>query len=147
MPEASNVIEIDRPRSEVFRFLADGENDRLWRSGVLDVRRTSGTGTGAIYEQGVKGPFGRRVAADYEITAFEPEDKIAFRAIAGPVRPVGSYELEETLAGTRVTFALSAKPTGLAKLMAPMIAKTMRSEVSQLSALKQVLEGGPTAAR
>lgn len=143
MPEASNTIEIDRPRSEVFRFLADGENDRLWRSGVLDVRRTSGNGAGAIYAQGVKGPFGRRVAADYEITTFEPEDKIAFRAIAGPVRPEGSYELEETPAGTRVTFALRATTSGVAKVVAPMVAKTMRSEVAQLSALKQVLERRP----
>lgn len=64
MPEASNTVEIHRPPAEVFAFLAEGENDRRWRSGVLDVRRKSGRGKGAIYEQGVKGPFGRRVPAD-----------------------------------------------------------------------------------
>lgn len=60
---------IARPPAEVFAFLADGTNNKQWRSGVLDIALKSGRGRGAVYEQGVKGPFGRRVAADYEITA------------------------------------------------------------------------------
>lgn len=140
MPEATGTVEIRRTPAEVFAFLAEGENDRRWRAGVLDVRRTSGHGRGAIYEQGVKGPFGRRVPADYEITAYEPDRRIAFRAIAGPVRPEGSYELHEVEAGTRVTFALRCTPRGFAKLMTPMIARTMRSEVGQLDRLRAVLE-------
>jgi uncharacterized protein YndB with AHSA1/START domain len=140
MPEASGTIEIRRPVDEVFEFLSEGENDRRWRDGVLDIRRKSGHGRGAIYEQGVKGPFGRRVPADYEITSYEPDRRIGFRAIAGPVRPEGSYELTPADGGTRVTFTLRAEPRGLAKLMSPMVAKTMRSEVAQLDRLRAVLE-------
>ena len=140
MPEAQGTVEIERSPAEVFAFLSEGENDRRWRSGVLDIRRKSGYGRGAIYEQGVKGPFGRRVPADYEITSYEPDRRIGFRAIAGPVRPEGSYELTPADGGTRVTFALRAEPRGLAKLMSPMVAKTMRSEVAQLDRLRAVLE-------
>jgi uncharacterized membrane protein len=127
----------------VFAFLADGENNRRWRSGVLDIRHKSGQGQGAIYEQGVKGPFGRRVPADYEVTAYEPDRRLAFRAIAGPVRPEGSYELTPLNGGTRVTFALHYTPGGLAKLMTPMVARTMRAEVAQLDRLRAVLEEPP----
>ncbi len=141
MPEATGTVEIQRSPAEVFAFLAEGENDRGWRSGVLDIRRKSGHGRGAIYEQGVKGPFGRRVPADYEITAYEPDRRIGFRAIAGPVRPEGSYELSPLdSGGTRVTFALRAAPRGLARLMSPMVSRTMRSEVAQLDRLRGVLE-------
>jgi uncharacterized protein YndB with AHSA1/START domain len=140
MPEAQGTVEIRRSPAEVFAFLSEGENDRRWRSGVLDIRRKSGHGRGAIYEQGVKGPFGRRVPADYEITSYEPDRRIGFRAIAGPLRPEGSYELTPAEGGTRVTFALRAEPRGLAKLMSPMVAKTMRSEVAQLDRLRAVLE-------
>jgi carbon monoxide dehydrogenase subunit G len=143
MPEAAGTIEIGRPVDEVFAFLSEGENDRRWRSGVLDIRRRSGHGRGAIYEQGVKGPFGRRVPADYEVTVFEPVRRIGFRAIAGPVRPEGSYELTPVESGTRVRFALRAEPRGLARLMSPMVAKTMRSEVAQLDRLRAVLEDRP----
>jgi uncharacterized protein YndB with AHSA1/START domain len=141
MPEATNTVEIARPPQDVFAFLADGRNGHRWRPGVLDVAHKSGTGVGAIYEQGVKGPFGRRVPADYEITSYEPDTRLAFRAIAGPVRPEGSYELEPTDRGTRVTFSLRCSPTGFARLMTPMVAKTMRSEVAQLDRLRRVLEG------
>jgi uncharacterized protein YndB with AHSA1/START domain len=133
-------VEIARPPAEVFAFLADGTNDRHWRGGVTDIRLRSGRGLGAIYEQGVKGPFGRRVPADFEITAFEPERRIGFRAIAGPVRPEGAYELQPAGGGTRVTFSLRCTPRGLGKLMTPMVAKTMRSEVAQLDKLREVLE-------
>ena len=141
MPEATNTVEIARPPADVFAFLADGTNGLRWRSGVIDVVHKVGEGKGAVYTQGVKGPFGRRVPADYELTAYEPERRIAFRAIAGPVRPEGSYELERAGGGTRLTFSLRWTPTGFARLMAPMVAKTMRSEVAQLARLREVLEG------
>jgi uncharacterized protein YndB with AHSA1/START domain len=140
MPEATNKIEIGRPPAEVFAFLADGTTAPQWRAGVLDVQLKSGAGKGAIFEQSVKGPFGRRVPADYQITAYEPGRRIEFRAIAGPVRPEGSYVFEPVDGGTRVTFSLRCSPNGIAKLMTYIVAKTMRSEVSQLDRLRAVLE-------
>jgi uncharacterized protein YndB with AHSA1/START domain len=140
MPEAANTVQIARPPADVFAFLADGTNDPQWRRGVVDVRLRSGSGAGAVYEQGVKGPFGRRVPADYEITAYEPDRRISFRAIAGPVRPEGSYDLEPVDGGTRVTFSLRCTPRGVARLMTPMVASTMRSEVAQLDGLREVLQ-------
>jgi carbon monoxide dehydrogenase subunit G len=140
MPEASNSIVIRRPVSDVFAFLADAENDRRWRPGVVEIRRRSGSGAGAVYEQLVKGPFGRSVEADIEVVEFEPERRIAFRTIAGPVRPEGRYELEPVDGGTRVTFELNANLRGPAKLMAPMVASTMRSEVGHLERLRAELE-------
>ncbi len=140
MPEASNTVKIARPPADVFAFLAGGTTNTQWRAGVTDIRLRSGSGEGAIYEQGVKGPFGRRVPADYEITAYEPDRRIGFRAIAGPVRPEGSYELEPSDGSTQLTFTLSCSPTGFAKVMTPIVAKTMRSEVAQLDRLRAVLE-------
>ena len=150
MPEAAHTVHIARSPAEVFAFLSDGTNDPQWRNGVLDIRLRSGAGAGAIYEQGVKGPFGRRVPADYEITVYEPARRLGFRAIAGPVRPEGSYELRATDGGTEVTFSLRCAPRGLAKVMTPMVASTMRSEVAQLDRLREVLgpvEGDPGGRR
>jgi uncharacterized protein YndB with AHSA1/START domain len=140
MPEASNTVQIARPPADVFAFLADGSTNPQWRPGVTDIRLKSGSGEGAVYEQGVKGPFGRRVPADYEITAYEPDRRIGFRAIAGPARPEGFYELEPHDGGTRLTFRLACSPKGWAKVLTPMVAKTMRSEVAQLDRLRSVLE-------
>ena len=101
----------------------------------------SGDGAGAVYEQGVKGPGGRRVAADVETTDYRPNELIAFRAIKGPVRPSGRYELSPEGAGTRVRFSLEAELSGPKKwLLGGMVQKTMNNEVANLDNLKRVLE-------
>jgi uncharacterized membrane protein len=140
MASAENSVVIERPRSEVFAFVADHENDPAWRPGIADIKRASGEGQSAIYTLGVKGPMGRRIDADFEITAYQPDTLIAFRTLAGPVRPEGSYRFEDADGGTRVTFSLNANLRGGQKLMAPMVGKSMRNQVAALSDLKRVLE-------
>jgi carbon monoxide dehydrogenase subunit G len=139
MPEAQHSVLVPRPPEEVFAFLADGENDVRWRPSVLDIERVSGDGVGAVYRQGVKGPFGRRVPADFEITDLQPTRRIAFRATTGPVRPEGAYELAAEDGSTRVTFSLRAEPDGFARMMSPMVARSMRSEVRSLENLEGAL--------
>ena len=141
MPSAQHSVTVKRPVGAVFAFVADGENAMRWRPGVLDVARQSGEGAGAIYRQGVKGPGGRRIAADYEVTAFEPDRRIAFRAIAGPVRPTGEYRFAPEAEGTTVSLALEATVTGWKRLvMGRAVQSTMESEVRNLATLKAILE-------
>jgi uncharacterized membrane protein len=140
MPSAENRIVINRPRSEVFAFVANHENDAKWRPGVLDIARASGDGRGAVYRQGVKGPLGKRIDADFEVTAYQDGWLLAFRTIGGPIRPEGSYRFEDADGGTRVTFSLYAHLSGPQKLMAPMVSKSMRTQVDALANLKRVLE-------
>ena len=140
MPKANSEIVINRPRDDVFAFLGDPENDPQWRSGVLDLKRVSGSGIGARYRQGVKGPGGRRISADIEITELTPGEAIAFQTVTGPVRPRGRYLLVAADGGTRVRFELEADVKGLKRLIAPMVQKTMNNEVRQLDSLKRVIE-------
>ena len=142
MPSARNEITINRPPGEVFAFVADGLNASKWRPGVLDTALRSGSGVGAVYSQGVRGPGGRRIAADYEITAWEPARRLAFKAIAGPVRPTGEFTFAPADAGTRLSFSLDATLSGLARIfMSGAVQSTMNAEVAALARLKQVLEG------
>jgi carbon monoxide dehydrogenase subunit G len=141
MPEATYAATINRPVDAVFAFVADGENCTQWRPGVTDIKRESGSGVGTRYQQGVKGPMGRRIAADYEITALEPGRRIEFQTVSGPVRPHGRYDFEAVDGGTRLTFSLDAGLTGLRRLlMGSMAQKTMDAEVRTLDNLKRVLE-------
>jgi uncharacterized membrane protein len=141
MPSAQHSVSISRSVADVFAFVADGTNAKQWRAGVLDVALVSGQGAGAVYRQGVKGPGGRRIAADYEVTDSEPNRRIAFRTIAGPVRPTGEYRFASDGEGTTVSFALEASLTGWKKLlMGGAVQKTMDSEVRNLDVLKRLLE-------
>jgi carbon monoxide dehydrogenase subunit G len=136
MPSASNEVVVNRPVADVYAFLADAENDARWRPGMLEITRASDT----TYRQTVKGPGGRKISADVEITESRPNELIAFRATSGPVRPLGRYTLAPDGEGTRVRFELEAELRGLKRLLAPMVQKTMDSEVAALANLKRVLE-------
>jgi len=141
MPSAQGSVTINRPVGDVFAFVANGENARQYRPGVMDVQHVSGEGVGAIYRQGVKGPGGRRIPADYEVTAFEPNRLIGFHAIAGPVRPSGEYRFEANGDQTTVTFSLEAGVTGWKRLvMGRAVQSTMDAEVRTLETLKRILE-------
>ena len=140
MPSATHSVVIERPVSEVFAFVADGERAPEWRSGVLDIHRTSGEGAGSRYTQGVKGPMGRRIDADFEVTVYEPDRRLEFQTVSGPVRPHGRYEFEPSGDGTRVTFSLDAELSGLrALLLGRAVQRTMEAEVGALDRLKHVL--------
>jgi uncharacterized protein YndB with AHSA1/START domain len=142
MPSATNTITIQRPVSEVFAFVADGLNGPKWRPGILDIAHASGEGVGAVYRQGVRGPGGRRIAADYEITAFDPPNGLAFKAIAGPVHPSGEFRLAEAGGATRLSFSLDVSLSGWKRLlMGRSVQQTMDAEVAALERLRAVLEG------
>jgi len=144
MPAARHEVTIGKPTVEVFTFIADGLNGPKWRTGIVDIAHVSGSGVGAIYKQGVLGPGGRRIDADYRVTAFEPNRRLAFEAIAGPVRPTGEYRLEEVDGGTRLTFSLQADLGGIKRLfMGGTVQKTMDAEVAATERLKQLLETPP----
>jgi len=144
MPQASYSVTINRPVADVFEFVSDGEQARRWRPGVLDITRAGGasSGVGTRYLQGVKGPMGRRISADYEITVYEPDRRIEFQTVSGPARPHGSYVFAATDdGGTKLTFALDAELSGVRGIfMGGAVQKTMDAEVRTLDNLKRILE-------
>ncbi len=142
MAHAEGTITIARPVKTVFDFILDGTNNPLWRPSVTDIRFLSDhqpLGVGSAYKQGLKGPGGR-IDGDYEITGCKPYQLIEFQVTAGPARPTGVYHFESLGTSTKLTFSLDFQPKGLAKLMDPLITKSMQAETNTLSNLKTYLE-------
>jgi uncharacterized protein YndB with AHSA1/START domain len=141
MPQATRTIVIARPQPEVFAFFADAENDPRWRATVAMIKRDGPLAVGTHYTQRVAGPAGRQVPADIEVTAYEPDSKVAFHGVAGPVRPDGSYTFASVEGGTSVTFSLNAELTGVRKLlMNKPVQKAIDAEMASLDKAKSVLE-------
>ena len=141
MPSAERTVAIRRPVDQVFRFLADGRTATQWRPSVIEVSKESGDGVGAVYRQVVRGPGGRRVDADYEVTELEDPRLIGFRAIAGPVRPAGRFELEAMGDATVLTFTLHAELSGWKRLLlSRAVQSTMDAEMRALDRLQDLLE-------
>jgi uncharacterized protein YndB with AHSA1/START domain len=143
MPAAQRTIVIDRPPDEVFAFFSDPGNDRRWRRGVKEIGASAPVGVGATIHQVVDGPGGRGIPADIEVTAYEPPTRYAFRAVAGPVRPVGEYRFAPSGSGTEVTFSLRAELGFLKGLvMSGPVQRSMDGEMAALDTAKRLIEAG-----
>jgi uncharacterized protein YndB with AHSA1/START domain len=143
MPHAERTITIARPQADVYAFFADAENDKRWRSGVAQIHREGPLAVGTRYTQRIAGPGGRQVPADIEITTLDPDTRVGFRGVAGPVRPTGGYSFAPAEGGTAVTFTLDAELSGIKKfVMAKQVQKSMDGEMANLDKAKALLESG-----
>ncbi len=141
MPQATRTIVIARPQAEVFAFFADGENDPQWRPTVAMIKREGPLAVGVRYTQRVGGPRGREIPADVQVTTYEPDTKVAFHGVSGPLRPDGSYTFAAVEGGTSVTFSLGAELRGIKKLfMSKPVQQAMDTEMSSLDKAKMLLE-------
>jgi len=147
MPSAQHSVTINRPLEAVFAYVLDGEKCPEWRTHVLDIKRLSGDGgVGTRYAQGVRGPMGRRIAADYQVTVCEPNRRYEFQTTTGPARPHGRFEIEPDGDGSRLTLSLDSQMKGLTGLfLGRMVQTTMDSEVRSIERIKELLERAPMA--
>jgi uncharacterized membrane protein len=141
MPSAQRTIVIHRPPDQVFAFFTDHARDPSWRPNVKEIDPVSGAPVETRVHQVIKGPGGRGIGADIEVTATEPSSRYAFQVVAGPVRPRGEFRFIETPNGTEVHFSLDAELGGIKKLlMARSVQASMDGEMSGLDTAKRLIE-------
>jgi uncharacterized membrane protein len=112
MPRAERTITIDRPPDLVYAFFTDHANDPSWRPNVVEIEPISRAPIGKRIHQVIKGPGGRGLSADIEITANEPSARYSFHVVAGPIRPRGDFRFTPAGGGTEVHFTLAADSAG-----------------------------------
>lgn len=141
MPSARRTITIDRPMDEVFAFFTTPSNDVKWRPAVKELTAQGPPGVGSRLHQVIRGPGGRGIPADIEVTAYEPPSHYAFKVVAGPVRPEGEFRFTPSAPGTEVTLSLGADLGGVKGLvLSRSVQKSMDSEVAGLDTAKRLLE-------
>jgi uncharacterized protein YndB with AHSA1/START domain len=136
-----NVV-IRRPLDEVFAFVADAENDPKWRDDHLETVRTSDgpIGPGTTYREVIK--FMGRMEARAQIVEYEPRRRVALRLTSGPLRPTLTYSFEPADGGTRLTYRVDLRTSGLFRLMEPLMPGTIRKQWrGNFGNLKRILEG------
>lgn len=144
--QVESEITVERPRAEVFAYIARGEQlpeyvtEFAWVKKISDGEPARGTQYGYKMARG-------QAEGTFEWTEFEPHSRLAWHgppAKSGPgsMQPAGWWELSDAGAGTQVKLVMAPSPGGLFKLMAPLMARGMRKGNAQaLTRLKQKLEG------
>lgn len=138
--EDSTVI--NRPIDEVFAYISDLTNAPEWQTGLLEVRRTTTAplGVGAQFTF-VRKFLGRKLEATNEFTQYLPNEVITFVTTSGPVSVEASYLFQTQAKGTQVTCRMAMKVEGFSRLAEPLIAASVRREMSaEFAYLKDLLE-------
>jgi uncharacterized protein YndB with AHSA1/START domain len=141
MIQIANHIDIERPVSKVFEFVADVENNPQWMP-VKSVQKLldAPVGVGTKFKQKFA-LMGKDYELDGVITAFEPDKKISFVYQSSIFNWRGDYLFEPVEKGTRVSARGNVALTGIFKLMETNFAPKIRKLINNTSPrLKQILE-------
>ena len=144
MTRIERSITIERPVDEVWRFVHDWRNDRLWQTTLRESEQlTDGpVGVGTQVRE-VRQFLGLRVELAWEVTEYEPTTHSSIKGISGPVPLSGGYVLAPENGGTLFTVAGELDAHGLFKLAEPVFARmTARELETNLGHLKDLLESG-----
>ncbi len=136
-------IEIERPASEVFEFIANFENNPAWQGGMKSAQFTTPPphSKGSQYEQ-VASFLGRPVITRFEVTDLQPGRSITIDSIESTFPIHVTRQVEPLDPGrTRVRATIDGGPEGLMRLFAPLIGWfAQRSVTADYRRLKAHLE-------
>jgi uncharacterized protein YndB with AHSA1/START domain len=96
MASFENSVTIRRPVEVVFAFLADFENVPQWNHAILETTKVSPgpVRVGTTYRQTRSAPRSSEEA--FEVTVFEPTNRLQVHGGLGPFTARVSYRLEPT---------------------------------------------------
>jgi uncharacterized membrane protein len=138
------AVTIGRPLEEVYRFWRDFENLPRFMRHLESVR----PGPGRRSHWVARGPAGRRIEWDAELTDEQPHRRLAWRTVAGAdVEHAGRVEFQSGRAGgetvVQVTLTYRAPAGQVGAVVARLLGEEPAQQVTEdLRRLKQMLEAG-----
>jgi carbon monoxide dehydrogenase subunit G len=114
-------FETSKPLQAVFDFVGDFANARSWDPGVASADQvTEGPiGVGTRYSLMVMFS-GRKLPMTYEVTEWDPPNRVVLRGEGSTVTAVDDIRFEATPGGTRVRYSADLKLKGLLGLAEPL---------------------------
>jgi uncharacterized membrane protein len=139
-PVESSVV-INRPLEACFAYLTDLGNDLEWRREWVAAEKTTDGPHGVGTRYRLTGALlGRRIATEYETIAYEPNRRVAWKAVSGPVPLTFSRAFEAVEGGTRVSMRYEGEH-GILRLGGPLVAGIGRRQLEgDYPRLKELLE-------
>lgn len=136
MPSVERTVETDRSIEQVWAYLSDFRTTQEWDPPTVSTTRTSGDGSVGTTYHNVSRFLGHETEVTYEVTAFEPHQRLQLRGDAGD-----SLDLLDTITldatssgGTRVTYHAEFTPSGAAKLAAPLMPLALKVLADKVAA-------------
>lgn len=149
MIEFTIETEIARSPEDVFAYVADPAKLPTWQTNTVSVEQegTGPLGLGTRLREVHRAPGGRELSSVVEVSEYEPGRVFALRMLEGPLPIHARILFDPSVRGTRMRFTGHGQPRGPLRLLAPLLARTLRRQfAAHCATLKQVLEGDGTGA-
>jgi hypothetical protein len=117
-----DAIDLPLEPALAFALLADMSRVVEWDPGVVEAfpLEPGPVGRGSRFRV-VSQFLGRRIPLTYELTAYEPEQRLVFRASDDSLTSLDEITLTPRAGGTRVTYDARLEQSGLARLADPLL--------------------------
>ena len=141
MQRTEKIIEINAPVARVFDLFSDFESFPRWMTHIKEVRYSGRRYTRWTAEA----PLGSSVEWEAETTAFEPDQRIAWRSVRGDVETEGEVVFQSTARGTtlmRVRLGYDPPAGRLGALVARLFGTNPEEQLEEdLEHFAEVAEG------
>lgn len=141
MTKFENTLTINRPIADVFAYLAEFENVPRWNYAITETLKTStgSVGVGSTYRQTRSIP--EPAVESFEVTEFQPAQRLQITGQIGAFPAVVSYDLESTDTGTHLRNTIELELRGPLRLAGPLVTAKVKSAVAaNLDVLRGLLE-------
>jgi carbon monoxide dehydrogenase subunit G len=144
--ELQQTIEIARPPADVYAFVATDHatNHLRWDPAISDMRQETpgpvAVGTEFSLDRKM---MGRKTPMRIRVTKMDPPSELNFE-VTGPMQMDMAMRMEPTgEGGTSFTMQFKAQPTGLWRLIEPMMRVQMGKEMGRTQLrIKEMIESG-----
>jgi carbon monoxide dehydrogenase subunit G len=114
------------PADRVFAYLSDFTTTTEWDPGTVKTVRLAGDGgVGTTYDNTSKF-MGRETRLTYEVVEYAEPTRIVLHGTNATVDATDSITVEAHGGGTKVTYEADFAFSGLAKLLAPLLAPVLK---------------------
>ncbi len=143
MIKLESTVIINRPVQDVWDFVSDCTNEPQWHTDCISARATSARPLQTGSTQAWAMTYAKGAEANLTVTALEPGRLEQLETVSAPmnIKPTLTYTFEAAGTGTKFTRAMDVRPTGITRLMEPLLRRMMtKNNAGYVRTLKQVLD-------
>ncbi len=142
MASFQNSILINRPLEEVFAFLSNAENDPKWKSGAVEVKKTSNGPVGVDSTWSSIGHLlGHRIESKMECTEYEANWKYTVKSQSAPFPFENRVTFGRVAGSTSVSMKAETASDRFFNVGQPFLTSMVKRQFqNDLANLKDVME-------
>jgi uncharacterized membrane protein len=142
MTKLEHSVIINRPVEEVFEFMTNPENEKKYRTDLLEMEVTSEgpMGVGSTTRE-VAQFLGRKIETTGEVTEHVKNKVVATKSTSGPIPFTFRTRFEPVEEGTKVTMEFEGEIGGFFKMAESLVVKMGMKQIEKdFSKVKDLLE-------